>query len=135
MAKPKGVSFEQVREMMLALPEVGERSSYGTPGFYVKNKFIARLREEGVLVLKPVEDIEQEFLMSTMPEAFFLTDHYRGYPTILVRLTQVRESERRELIEQSWRRLAPAKLVAAFAGEAAAPPARSRAKPAARNRR
>lgn len=114
MAKPKGVTFSQVREMMLAFSGVEEGSSYGTPGFRVKGKFMARLREEDVLVLKPVEDIEQEFLMSTRPKAFFLTDHYRGYPTILIRLSQVREGELRQLFEQSWRRLAPPNLVAAF---------------------
>jgi hypothetical protein len=113
-ARGGGVTFEDVRQMMLALPGVEERSSYGTPGFHVAKKFMSRLREDDVLVLKPVEDIEQEFLMSTDPDAFFTTDHYRGYPTILIRLSKVDAAQVGELIEQSWRRLAPRKLLDAY---------------------
>ena len=94
--RTRGVTFEQFREMALALPGVEQGPSFGTPGFKVKGKFMARLREEDVLVLKPMEDDEQQFLMGTDPRAFFLTDHYSGYPAILIRLSKV---ERRQLQE------------------------------------
>ena len=70
MAKRAGVTFEDFSKMALALLGVEARSSYGTPGFYVKNKFMARLREPDVMVLTPVHDDEQRFLMETQPEAF-----------------------------------------------------------------
>jgi hypothetical protein len=110
----RGTTFEQVTAIALAFPGVEARSSYGTPGLYVAKKFMARLREPDVMVLKPVEDDEQRFLMGTQPDVFFLTDHYRGYPAILIRLSQVQPEQMRELIEQSWRRLAPKKLVAEY---------------------
>ncbi len=116
----RGVTFEQVTKLALALPGVEARSSYGTPGIYVVKKFMARLREPGVMVLKPIEGDEQRFLMGTQPDVFFLTDHYRGYPTILIRLSKADREQMRELIEQSWRRLAPKKLIAQYDGAAAA---------------
>ena len=125
----RGVTFEQVAEMALAFPGVVARSSYGTPGLYVAKKFMARLREPDVMVLTPVEDVEQQFLMGTQPEVFFLTDHYRGYPTILIRLSKVDPREMRDLIEQSWRRLASKKLLAEYeasAETAASKPAKKR---------
>ncbi len=97
--------------MALAFPRVDERSSFGTPGLYVAKKFMARLREPDVMVLKPIEDDEQRFLMGTQPDVY-----YRGYPTILIRLSQVRPDEMRELIEQSWRRLASKKLLEQSSG-------------------
>lgn len=106
-----GLTFEQFERMALDLPGVETRSSYGTPGLYVGKKFLARLREPDVLVLKPVEDDEQRFLMETQPHAFFLTDHYRGYPAILIRLSKVDRGQLKELLEVSWRRLAPKKLL------------------------
>ena len=118
MAKVTGVTFEQVTKIAVALPGVEAASSYGTEALRVKGKFMARLREPDVMVLKPIEDDEQRFLMGTQPDVFFLTDHYRGYPTILIRLSKVQPDEMRELIEQSWRRLAPKKLLAEY--EAAA---------------
>ena len=89
MTKATGVTFDQVTRMALALPGVEARSSYGAPGLYVGGKFMARLREPGVMVLKPIEDDEQRFLTGTQPDVFFVTDHYRGYPTILIRLSEI----------------------------------------------
>ncbi len=129
MKATRRVTFEQVTKMALALPGVEARSSYGTPGLYVAKKFMARLREPDVMVLRPVEDHEQQFLMGTQPEVFFLTEHYRGYPTILIRLSKVDPREMRDLIEQSWRRLASKKLLAQYeasAETAASKPAKKR---------
>jgi len=127
------VTFARLRKMALALPGVEEGTSFGTPSFHVKGKFMARLRDDDpdVLVLKPVEEDEKEFLMGTQPGTFFVTDHYRGYPAILIRLSKVDAGELQALVEQSWRCLAPKGLLAAIplAGRAA------RATPAPRRRR
>jgi hypothetical protein len=117
-----GVTFDQVTKMALVFPGVEATSSFGTPALKVKGKFMARLREPDVMVLKCVEDDEQQFLMGTQPEVFFLTDHYRGWPGILIRLSEVHPREMRELIEQSWRRLAPKKLLAEHDSAAQAVP-------------
>ena len=40
-----------VRRLAVALPDVTEKTSYGTPAFYVAKKIFARLHDEpGVLV-------------------------------------------------------------------------------------
>ena len=109
----RGVTFEQVRERMLALPGVEEGSSYGTPGFRVKGKFMSRLREDDVLVLKPIDEMERRFLMDTQPPTYFITDHYAGSDAILVRLSKARGDDLRGLIERCWTALAPPKLRAA----------------------
>ena len=110
----KGVRFTQISKFALALPGVEARSSYGTPGLYVGKKFMARLRDDDLdtMVLKPVEDDEQRFLMETQPGVFFLTPHYVGYPTILIRLSKVDPAQLEELVEQSWRRLATKTMLA-----------------------
>jgi hypothetical protein len=38
-------SEDDVRELALALPQAKEKSSYGTPGFRVRDKLFARIRE------------------------------------------------------------------------------------------
>jgi hypothetical protein len=100
--------------MALALSGVEAGTSYGTPAVRVKKKFLARLREDDVVVLTPVDDAEQRFLMETQPETYFTTDHYRGYPTILVRLSKAHPDELRDMLERCWRALAPAKDIAAY---------------------
>ena len=50
--------------------------------------------------------------MQARPEAFFITDHYKGYPAMIVRLATVRRPELKALLEQSWRQVAPKRLAA-----------------------
>ncbi len=112
MKKRSPLTYDGVREMALALAGVVDATNYGTPSLRVGKRFMARLREEDVLVLTPVEDDERRFLMETQPEAFFLTDHCRGYPAILVRLSKVDRAQLQELIETAWQRLATKKQLA-----------------------
>lgn len=55
---------------------------------------------------------EREILLAADPEVFFLTDHYRGYPCVLLRLAAARGSELPEILERAWLRVAPKRLLA-----------------------
>jgi hypothetical protein len=56
-------------------------------------------------------DDERNFRMKADPETFFITDHYRGYPTVLVRLTSVTRTDLQDVLEQAWRLHAPRRLI------------------------
>jgi hypothetical protein len=101
------LGFDDVTRLATQLPGVTVGTSYGTPALRVGKHFMARLWEDGeVLVLKPVEDIEQRFLMETRPAVFFKTPHYEGSNAILIHLSAVDEEALRDLLQQCWRRLA-----------------------------
>jgi hypothetical protein len=109
------VTERDVRRVALSLPETTEKPSYGTPGFRVKDKLFARIREErDVLVVWCWDLGEKEQLIASEPEKFFTTPHYDGHPTVLVRLSAVDMDELTELLTESWRIRAPKRLVAAF---------------------
>ena len=107
------VTFETVRRFALALPGVEEGSSYGTQAFRVKGRFLARLREDGETLAVKCGFDERDFRMQADPATFFSTDHYRGYPTVLVRLTTVSAEDLHDVLEQAWRMNAPRKLLSA----------------------
>jgi hypothetical protein len=111
MPKRPRVTLATVRRLSLAFPGVEEGLSYGTPGFRVRGKFLARLWEDGVTLVVKCGDDERDFRMKADPETFFITDHYRGYPTVLVRLARVTEADLQEVLEQAWRLNAPKRLV------------------------
>ena len=93
-----------VRELALALPDTTEKPSYGTPGFRVKDRLFARIREEGDVLVVWRENLdEKEMLISTAPAKFFTTTHYDGHPMVLVRLGEVDRDELADLLEDSWR--------------------------------
>src|ERR1700704_345527 len=110
------LTFDDVRQLALALPEVEEGASYGTPAFKVRGKFLSRLKEDGETLVVRIDMDERDVLMAANPETFYITDHYRGYPAMLVRLATVDAEELRELLEEAWRRVAPKRLVAARGG-------------------
>lgn len=105
---------QTVRRIALALPGVEEGTSYGTPGFRVKGKFMARFWEDSETLVVKCGHSESEFWRMTNPEVFFITDHYRGYPAVLVRMSKVNEDDLREVIEQAWRFQAPKRLLAEY---------------------
>jgi hypothetical protein len=110
------VTFETVRRFALALPGVVEGLSYGTPAFRVRGTLLARLHEDGDTLVVHVDQDEREALMAADPETFFITDHYRGYPWMLVRLSKAHEGDLARLLEQAWRRGASKRLVSLLDG-------------------
>jgi hypothetical protein len=110
-------SEDDVRAIALSLPETEERPSYGTPGFRVKDRLFARIREEGVLLVWCADEAEKDFLIRAEPEKFFTIPHYDGHPTVLVRLAAVGRDELAELLTDAWRVRAPKRLAASLDGD------------------
>ena len=113
-AKTKPVTFDTVRQIAQTLPGAEESTSYGTPAFKVKGKLFARQHQDGESLVVGVDFDEREEMMNAAPEKFYITDHYLNYPWMLVRMSQVRRDELRDLLIGSWRRAAPKNLVGAL---------------------
>lgn len=93
------------------LPEITRATSYGTPSLKVKDKSFVRLKDADTLVLLcPPE--QKALLMEMSPHIYFETDHYVGWPAVLVRLSAIGDEELSLRLEDSWRFKAPAKVAA-----------------------
>jgi hypothetical protein len=103
------VSFAEVSEFARTLPGVTESTSYGTPALKVKGKLFARLKEDGETLVLRMDFVNRDLLLNAEPNLFFLTDHYVGYPWILLRLTRVTPKRLRELLEDACLLAAPKK--------------------------
>ena len=66
-----------------------------------------RSAEPGTLVVRASFE-EREWLLDDAPETYYLTDYYRSYPLVLVRLSRIDRDALRDLLSVSWR-LAAAK--------------------------
>ena len=103
-------TFETVRQIAQTLPGAEEGTSYGTPAFKVKGKLFARQHQDGESLVVGVDFDEREEMMNAAPEKFYITDHYRNYPWMLVRMSKVRPDELRDLLIGPWRRAGPKNL-------------------------
>ena len=106
------ITFDQIRELALKLPGVEDGTSYGTPALKVKGKLLARLKEDGQSVVFRVTFDQRDLLMQTKLKVFFITDHYLGYPAVLMRLSVASRKEAVDIIEMAWRFVAPKRLQA-----------------------
>lgn len=102
-ATPEAITYDTVRELGLALPGVEEGTSYRTQALKAKGKLMVRLREDAQSVVLVIGFDNREILMQMNPETFYVTDHYRDYPAVLVKLSTVHRGELRDALEMAWR--------------------------------
>jgi hypothetical protein len=101
------VTFDDVRKLALAWPEVEDGTSYGTPALKVRKKLLVRLKEDGDnLVMPGVPPDERDMLIESQSGVFHYTDHYKDYPIVLVRLSKAKRSTVEPLLRRQWRALA-----------------------------
>jgi hypothetical protein len=87
------VNFETVRKIALALPGVEDSTAYGNLALKAHGKLLAcapthRSAEPGSLVVK-VDIADRTQSLAEAPDVYYVTDHYVGYPTVLVRLSRI----------------------------------------------
>jgi hypothetical protein len=110
----QGVTLATLRRLARRLPEVEEGTSYGTLACRVKGKLLARLREDDESLALRSDFDEREILIEADPDTYFITDHYRNHPLLLVHLSSIEAGELEALLEESWRLVAPKRALAAF---------------------
>jgi hypothetical protein len=103
-------AFEKLQAAAGGLPEVEAGTSYGTPALRVRKKSLCRVKDPDTVVLMCSLE-EKEMLMAAAPGIYFETNHYKGWPAVLVRIHAIAPDELRHRLEQTWLRQAPKKLV------------------------
>ena len=97
------VRFADARRLLLDLPNVEEGTSYGMPSFLLNGRFFARFRDDDTVLAVRIASIDdRDVLMQLDPRAFFFTDHYRDYPTVLIRLADVPRALFADVVRKSW---------------------------------
>lgn len=106
-------AFRRLRAAAQGLSEVEESTSYGTPALKCRGKLLCRLKEASTAVVACPPD-EKEMLLQVAPDIYFETDHYKGWPAILVRLDKAGADDLRYRLERAWLMQAPKRLSAGY---------------------
>jgi hypothetical protein len=97
-----------VRTVGLALPAVESTTRYdGSSVLKLGGCFMAglathRSAEPDTLVVRCGLE-ERELLVEDAPDTYYLTDYYRSYPLVLVRLSRIERDALRDVLAVSWR--------------------------------
>ena len=102
----QAIDFETVRSIGAALPDVKDASSSRGTALKLKGKLLAckainKSAEPNSLMVRISLD-RREALLAQKADTYYLTDHYRPYPAILVRLSRIRRPALKELLTESW---------------------------------
>lgn len=103
----RALTFADVREIALSMPEVEETTAYGMPAFKAgKTRFAGRPVErrdvEPNSLGVPMSFEERARRLAARPDVYYLTEHFTSYPAVLVRLSAIDRAELREILGAAW---------------------------------
>jgi hypothetical protein len=106
-ARQRGVDYATVRELALALPGVVDSSTLRGIQFKARGKLLAckainRSAEPDSLMVR-VGAAEQDRWIAALPEACYVTPHYRIYESILVRLARIDRKSLQDVLAVAWK--------------------------------
>lgn len=108
------------RKLALSFPEAHEEPHMARTSFRVGKKIFATMNEdetEGVITkVEPRERLYR--LAEEKPRQFFTMGGWSRMGALGIKLAHADEALVRELLEASWRRIAPKRALAAFSGGA-----------------
>ena len=100
------ISFDDVQRMAEGLEGVEVGTSYGTPALKVRGKMFACIAShksaEPDTLVAVISFDDREQLLEEEPKIYYLKDHYQNYPSVLVRLREIRPDALRDLLRMAW---------------------------------
>jgi hypothetical protein len=104
--RKRKIDFSTVRDIALTFPGVEESTSYGAlakvHGQRLAGIPVNRPAEPGSLGLSiSIEDRDE--LIASAPDVYYVTEHYVGYPCVLVRMSRVNEDVLRDLLGMAYK--------------------------------
>jgi hypothetical protein len=101
------LTFADVRDIALSMPEVTETTSWGMPTFKAgKTTFAVEPYPRADVVPNslgvPMSFEQRAKLLASRPDVYYLTDHWANYPGVLLRLSSIGRAELREILSAAW---------------------------------
>jgi len=102
------MTFAAVTRVGLAFPDVESATRYDgarvlkAGGCFMAGPATHPSAERDSLVVR-VDPEQREALLEDAADTYYVTDHYRKYPVVLVRLAQLTPDAVRDLLSVSWR--------------------------------
>ena len=87
------------RKVALSFAGAYERPYFGKPSIFVGETFLCRVhdREEAVVIVQGSMEM-RNVMLEAEPRLFYITDHYRNFPTVLARLGALDKKTLKDLL-------------------------------------
>ena len=89
----------EARKVMLAIPGTDERLWFNQPSVFVHDRFLSKVHHKEEAVKLQVGSMEmRDMMLEAEPKLFYITDHYRKFPFVLVRLSALTAKALKEML-------------------------------------
>jgi hypothetical protein len=99
------LTFDTVRELGRALPDVVDGTAYGAPALKLGGKLLACVptnKSAGAnSILVRIGPEQRAELLRQDPNVYYITDHYAPHPTVLVRLSKIWRGDLQALLRDA----------------------------------
>lgn len=93
------LSKAEARKVMLSIPGTDERLWFNQPSVFIHDRFLAKTHHKEDAVTLQVGSMEmRDMMLEAEPELFYITDHYRKFPFVLVRLSALTKTVLKEML-------------------------------------
>jgi hypothetical protein len=93
------LSKAEARKIILSIPGTDERLWFNQPSVFLHDRFLAKTHHKEDAVTFQVGSMEmRDMMLEAEPELFYITDHYRKFPFVLVRLSALTKTVLKEML-------------------------------------
>jgi hypothetical protein len=116
------------RKIALSFEGAREGPYFGKPAIFVAEKFLTRVHHKEDAVVLAIGSMEmRDVMLEAEPKLFYITDHYKNFPYLLARLSQLNKETLKDLLAARVLRI-EAKKTKKRAAKALATPAKKKKK-------
>ncbi len=84
---------------MLAIPGTDERLWFREPSVFIHDRFLAKTHKKEDAVTLQVGSMEmRDMMLEAEPKLFYITDHYKNFPFVLIRLSALTKTVLKEIL-------------------------------------
>jgi hypothetical protein len=84
---------------MLAIPGTDERLWFNQPSVFVHDRFLSKTHHREDAAVLQVGSMEmRDMMLEAEPKLFYITDHYRKFPFVLIRLSALTKTVLKEML-------------------------------------
>ncbi|RYE59756.1 MAG: hypothetical protein EOP20_04340, partial [Hyphomicrobiales bacterium] len=95
------------------LPDVSVGTSYGVPALRARDKAFATLKQDKCMVLNCGHE-QKAFPLEMAPETYWVTEHFKYWPGLMVRLDVISDHELKGRLVQAWKQRMTKKAAALY---------------------
>jgi hypothetical protein len=94
-------------KIILAVPGAENRLWFNQPSGFLHDRFLAKVHHKEEAVTLQVGSMEmRDMMLEAEPKLFYITDHYRNFPFVLIRLKALSAKVLKEIVTGRARQLA-----------------------------